>query len=127
MILRWISYRCLVILQCYLCDFSNSLIGIHSPIITIVTVVYCMFVFKVLVCCLLCSNVFNRNYLLSNQVWKYQRYILVIEYESKPILPSPLIILCHLYLLAKYVRRKWLNKKKFLDNGLSRTHSLYLI
>jgi len=66
-----------------------------------------------------CSAIFIRTNAISNLLWKFQRYILVIEYEARPILPPPLVILCHIYLLGKYIRRKCQGKRKFLDNGLS--------
>jgi len=69
---------------------------------------------------LLRSAIFIRTNAISNLLWKFQRYILVIEYEARPILPPPLVILCHVYLLGKYIRRKCQGKRKFLDNGLSK-------
>ena len=68
-----------------------------------------------------CSAIFIRTNAISNLLWKFQRYILVIEYEARPILPPPLVILCHVYLLCKYIRRKCQGKQKFLDNGLSKS------
>ena len=65
------------------------------------------------------SNTFNRIYTESNKVWKFQRYILVIEYQSRPILPAPLILLAHLVQLLKYILRKCSNRQKHYDNGLS--------
>jgi len=67
-----------------------------------------------------CSAIFIRTNAISNLLWKFQRYILVIEYEARPILPPPLVIFCHVYLLGKYIRRKCQGKRKFLDNGLSK-------
>jgi len=66
------------------------------------------------------SAIFIRTNAISNLLWKFQRYILVIEYEERPILPPPLVILCHIYLLGKYIRRKCQGKRKYLDNGLSK-------
>jgi len=78
-------------------------------------------------CCLfelssvvVCSAIFIRTNAISNLLWKFQRYILVLEYEARPILPPPLVIFCHVYLLGKYIRRKCQGKRKFLDNGLSK-------
>lgn len=41
-----------------------------------------------------------------------------MEYEQKPVLPPPLIILCHLYLLLKYLKRKMKGERETYDNGL---------
>jgi len=75
------------------------------------------------VCVYVCvsSNVFLRTYTQSKQLWKFRRYILVIEYENRPMLPPPLIVLSHAYLIIKYFRRKCTQKKHFRDNGLSKT------
>ena len=52
-------------------------------------------------------------------MWKFLRYNLVLEYESKPILPPPLIFICHIYLLIKSCVRRCRGKREYLDNGLS--------
>ena len=64
-----------------------------------------------------CSNTFNRVNAISLQVWKFQRYSLVLEYESKPMLPPPFIILSHLYLIIKFISLRCQND--YFDNGLS--------
>ena len=56
---------------------------------------------------------------ISTQVWKFQRYSLVLEFESKPILPPPLILVCHLYLMIKYIIRRCQRKTQIYDTGLS--------
>ena len=69
------------------------------------------------------SNTFLQVNAISNQVWKFQRYSLVIEYELRPILPPPLIILCHVFLLVKYIHRSCKGQREFGDNGLSECNS----
>ena len=66
------------------------------------------------------SNTFYRVNAISTQVWKFQRYSLVLEYEQKPILPPPLILLSHVYLIIKYVIRRCKGKLDYYDNGLSK-------
>ncbi|PVD19530.1 hypothetical protein C0Q70_20019 [Pomacea canaliculata] len=61
---------------------------------------------------------FIRNNAYSREIWMFQRYQLIIEYEMRPILPPPLIILTHLYLAFKYCRRRCKGKRDFFDNGL---------
>ncbi|XP_064607878.1 transient receptor potential cation channel subfamily M member 3-like isoform X2 [Liolophura sinensis] len=61
---------------------------------------------------------FLRNNAMSREIWKFQRYHLIIEYEMKPILPPPLIVFSHLYLAAKYIKRRCKGKRDYFDNGL---------
>ncbi|CAB0016365.1 unnamed protein product [Nesidiocoris tenuis] len=51
-------------------------------------------------------------------VWMFQRFTVVMEYEQKPVLPPPLIFICHIYLLLKFLRRKVRGDKETYDNGL---------
>lgn len=52
------------------------------------------------------------------QVWMFQRFTVVMEYEQKPVLPPPLIALCHIYLMLKFLRRKVQGVQETYDNGL---------
>ncbi|XP_048733275.2 transient receptor potential cation channel subfamily M member 1-like isoform X2 [Ostrea edulis] len=85
----------------------------------------CMFVF------LLMSNVllvnlliarfnatFIRNNAKSREIWKFQRYQLIVKYEMRPILPPPFTIISHIYLTFKYIIRRCKGKRDFFDNGL---------
>lgn len=64
------------------------------------------------------NNIFNEVNAISHQVWMFQRFTVVMEYEQKPVLPPPLIILCHIFLLVKYLNRKIHGKSEPYDNGL---------
>ncbi|XP_060536582.1 transient receptor potential cation channel trpm isoform X2 [Cylas formicarius] len=64
------------------------------------------------------NNIFNEVNSVAHQVWMFQRFTVVMEYEQKPILPPPLIIFCHIFLLLKYIRRKMEGKEEGYDNGL---------
>jgi len=65
------------------------------------------------------NNIFNEVNAVSHQVWMFQRFTVVMEYEQKPVLPPPLILLCHLYLLFKTVARKLRGRQSdSYDNGL---------
>ena len=55
---------------------------------------------------------------ISHQIWKFQRFSVVMEYEQKPVLPPPLILISHVYLMYKYVKLKVKGVKKQYDNGL---------
>lgn len=67
---------------------------------------------------------FNNTYIRisksSDQLWKYHRYYIVLKYESKPMLPPPLIVFSHLFLIFKLIHRSCRGKKFNLDHGLSK-------
>ncbi|XP_076682032.1 transient receptor potential cation channel, subfamily M isoform X1 [Andrena cerasifolii] len=68
------------------------------------------------------NNIFNEVNAVAHQVWMFQRFTVVMEYEQKPVLPPPLIVVCHIYLLVKYVLRYVTQGKastgETYDNGL---------
>lgn len=65
------------------------------------------------------NNIFIEVNAISHQVWMFQRFTVVMEYEQKPILPPPFILICHLYLIYKYLKRKMQKKEQEkYDNGL---------
>ncbi|CAF4737089.1 unnamed protein product, partial [Rotaria magnacalcarata] len=41
------------------------------------------------------TSTFMRLSRLSDQVWKFQRYHTILQYEQKPLLAPPLIIFSH--------------------------------
>ncbi|XP_069671775.1 transient receptor potential cation channel trpm isoform X1 [Periplaneta americana] len=64
------------------------------------------------------NNIFNEVNAVSHQVWMFQRFTVVMEYEEKPVLPPPLIVLCHAFLLLKYCHRKVRGVREMYDNAL---------
>ncbi|XP_076249025.1 transient receptor potential cation channel, subfamily M [Calliopsis andreniformis] len=68
------------------------------------------------------NNIFNEVNAVAHQVWMFQRFTVVMEYEQKPVLPPPLIVVCHIYLLVKYFLRYVTQGKattgETYDNGL---------
>lgn len=64
------------------------------------------------------NNIFNETNSISHQVWMFQRFTVVMEYQQKPVLPPPLIAFCHFYSLLKYCIRKTKGLKEVKDNGL---------
>jgi len=64
------------------------------------------------------NNIFNEVNAVSHQVWMFQRFTVVMEYEEKPVLPPPLIVLCHAFLLLKYCQRKVRGIRDVYDNAL---------
>uniref|UniRef100_A0A8B9RI91 Transient receptor potential cation channel, subfamily M, member 1b n=1 Tax=Astyanax mexicanus TaxID=7994 RepID=A0A8B9RI91_ASTMX len=49
------------------------------------------------------NNTFFEVKSISNQVWKFQRYQLIMTFHDRPVLPPPLIILSHLYILFRKI------------------------
>lgn len=52
----------------------------------------------------------------TDRIWKFQRYALVYEYLSRPVLPPPLILFAHVwrltfFLLSRCCKSKWLQEK----------------
>ncbi|XP_024859480.2 transient receptor potential cation channel subfamily M member 1 [Kryptolebias marmoratus] len=58
------------------------------------------------------NNTFFEVKSISNQVWKFQRYQLIMTFHDRPILPPPLIILSHLYILFNRLFRRCVKKKQ---------------
>ncbi|KAH9513281.1 Transient receptor putative cation channel sub M member 3 [Bulinus truncatus] len=61
---------------------------------------------------------FIHNNANSKEIWMFQRYSLVLQYEMSPILPPPFILITHIYLAFKYIRHKCKGKRTYYDNGL---------
>ena len=53
--------------------------------------------------CFLFSHVFEEIETNSIQIWKFGMYFLVVEYEQKPVLAPPLIVLEHIGLFFKFI------------------------
>uniref|UniRef100_F1KQ20 Transient receptor potential channel n=1 Tax=Ascaris suum TaxID=6253 RepID=F1KQ20_ASCSU len=50
------------------------------------------------------NNIFDKTDKISKEIWLFQRYRQVMEYESTPFLPPPLTPLYHLWMAYKYFR-----------------------
>lgn len=86
---------------------------------------FCMFVFLLISNILLVNLLiarfnatFIRNNAKSREIWKFQRYQLIVNYELRPILPPPFTFISHIYLTFKYIIRRCKGKRDFFDNGL---------
>ncbi|CAL1279991.1 unnamed protein product, partial [Larinioides sclopetarius] len=64
------------------------------------------------------NNIFFEVNNMSQEVWKSQRFKVVMEYEQKPLLPPPLIIFSHIHLLGKYLLTRCQGKEDSFDHGL---------
>ncbi|XP_034031377.1 transient receptor potential cation channel subfamily M member 1 [Thalassophryne amazonica] len=58
------------------------------------------------------NNTFFEVKSISNQVWKFQRYQLIMTFHDRPILPPPLIIFSHLYILFSRLFRRCAKKQE---------------
>uniref|UniRef100_A0A8C2PT61 Transient receptor potential cation channel, subfamily M, member 1b n=1 Tax=Cyprinus carpio TaxID=7962 RepID=A0A8C2PT61_CYPCA len=47
------------------------------------------------------NNTFFEVKSISNQVWKFQRYQLIMTFHDRPVLPPPMIIFSHLFILFR--------------------------
>uniref|UniRef100_A0A0N5C8B8 LSDAT_euk domain-containing protein n=1 Tax=Strongyloides papillosus TaxID=174720 RepID=A0A0N5C8B8_STREA len=63
------------------------------------------------------NNIFTITNAMSQQVWMFQRYSQVLEYEDTPIIPPPFTPLIHLYLIIRTLI-KWSVRKK---NNITQT------
>lgn len=64
------------------------------------------------------NNIFNEVSAISHQVWMFQRFAVVNEYKKTPVLPPPLIVLCHIFLFLKYCYCKVCGIRELHDNAL---------
>ncbi|CAF1489539.1 unnamed protein product, partial [Adineta ricciae] len=64
------------------------------------------------------TSTFMRLSRLSDQVWKFQRYHTILQYEQKPLLAPPLIIFSHIFLFFKIVYRICRHRKRTFNRGL---------
>ncbi|XP_053321108.1 transient receptor potential cation channel subfamily M member 7-like [Spea bombifrons] len=52
------------------------------------------------------NNVYKRGKAISDMLWKFQRYHLIMIYQDKPILPPPLILISHLASIINWLCRR---------------------
>lgn len=52
------------------------------------------------------NAIFMYAHTFSHEIWKFNRFGVVMEYEQKPALPPPLIIFSHIFLIIKWCRRR---------------------
>ncbi|CAL8353397.1 unnamed protein product [Merluccius merluccius] len=69
------------------------------------------------------NNTFFEVKSISNQVWKFQRYQLIMTFHDRPILPPPLIIFPHIYIVLRRLccrcsRRKHEGEQEDRERGL---------
>ena len=64
------------------------------------------------------NNIYQEVKAISNEVWNFQRYSVVMEYEEKPTLPPPLIILSHIWRLVRFLKRRLYSSRRGFQSGL---------
>uniref|UniRef100_A0A8D0GS91 Transient receptor potential cation channel subfamily M member 3 n=1 Tax=Sphenodon punctatus TaxID=8508 RepID=A0A8D0GS91_SPHPU len=53
------------------------------------------------------NNTFFEVKSISNQVWKFQRYQLIMTFHERPVLPPPLIIFSHMTMVFQHLCCRW--------------------
>jgi transient receptor potential cation channel subfamily M protein 3 len=72
------------------------------------------------------NNIFVETNQIAQQIWLFQRYHQVMEYESTPFVPPPFTLIYHFYMLLKVIKHKLMiccklkknTKKKLFDFSL---------
>ena len=59
-----------------------------------------------------CRYVFDEVQENSMEIWKFERYKLIREYDSKPGLVPPFVVLEHIYRMLKAFWKKYIRKHK---------------
>ncbi|KAG7473400.1 hypothetical protein MATL_G00095360 [Megalops atlanticus] len=57
------------------------------------------------------NNTFFEVKSISNQVWKFQRYQLIMTFHDRPVLPPPFIIFSHMFILFKRIYQRCKKKQ----------------
>ncbi|XP_077569202.1 transient receptor potential cation channel subfamily M member 1-like isoform X1 [Stigmatopora nigra] len=58
------------------------------------------------------NNTFFEVKSISNQVWKFQRYQLIMNFHDRPILPPPLIVFPHVFIVLQRLCRRCLRLRR---------------
>jgi hypothetical protein len=88
------------------CDDDTNFVACHmGRWITFIETVIFLFVTNILIINLLIAvhnDIFDEVSAVSHQVWMFRRIRVLMEHEKKPVLPPPLTVFCHVFLLFKY-------------------------
>ncbi|XP_058011847.1 transient receptor potential cation channel subfamily M member 1 [Ahaetulla prasina] len=72
------------------------------------------------------NNTFFEVKSISNQVWKFQRYQLIMTFHDRPVLPPPMIIFSHLYIIIIRVCCRWKKHREGDQDESDRGLKLFL-
>jgi len=64
------------------------------------------------------NTIYNRVNAMSVQLYNFQRFDVVMEYEERPILPVPFTVLSHIHLLCKCFWRSLQGRTTAFESGL---------
>lgn len=64
------------------------------------------------------NNIFAGINAVAHEVWMFQRYRLVMEYELRPVCPPPFIVLSHIFMLIKFCVNQCRRDSSSYDRGL---------
>ncbi|KAJ7416030.1 Transient receptor potential cation channel subfamily M member 3 [Willisornis vidua] len=73
------------------------------------------------------NNTFFEVKSISNQVWKFQRYQLIMTFHERPVLPPPLIIFSHMTMIFQHLCCRWRKHESDPDErdyGLSKPKTI---
>lgn len=104
----------------------------HHWIVTFFLMMYLLITNILLINLLIATfaSTFERIRSESDTIWKFQRYELIKEYQDRPVLPPPFIILCHIWFFILYLKNRVVDffKRKILNryshHGEDETSSL---
>ncbi|VDL83792.1 unnamed protein product [Nippostrongylus brasiliensis] len=65
-----------------------------------------------------CTYVFEHNVENTQEIWLFERYSQVMEFDSTPFIPPPFTIFYHIYWLFRWVRVRNFSRKNLLDASL---------
>ncbi|CAI4229446.1 unnamed protein product [Auanema sp. JU1783] len=67
-----------------------------------------------------CTYIFERNVEITQEIWLFERYRQVMEYESTPAIPPPFTLIYHIFWVAKWilVREHFTDRRHLLDASL---------
>uniref|UniRef100_A0A286XZI5 Transient receptor potential cation channel subfamily M member 1 n=3 Tax=Cavia porcellus TaxID=10141 RepID=A0A286XZI5_CAVPO len=72
------------------------------------------------------NNTFFEVKSISNQVWKFQRYQLIMTFHDRPVLPPPMIILSHIYIIIMRLSGRCRTKREGDQEERDRGLKLFL-
>ncbi|XP_014399052.1 PREDICTED: transient receptor potential cation channel subfamily M member 1-like [Myotis brandtii] len=72
------------------------------------------------------NNTFFEVKSISNQVWKFQRYQLIMTFHDRPVLPPPMIVLSHIYIIAMRLSGRCRKKREGDQDEQDRGLKLFL-
>ena len=63
----------------------------------------------------LINSIYAKTSIISRQIWKFNRFSIIMEHEQKPTLPPPFILFSHIFLVLKWCRRRAKGNSHFVS------------